>query len=102
MKTSLGIELYIPFGPNREIVAEDGPGEPAVPSLGDELTTDFVILVDGAKLVGEFDRQQEVVARRRDAAADRVVWTVEEKLGKHRDGQARVPRALERPFDGGI
>jgi hypothetical protein len=54
MEGALGIELHIAFEFWSEIVAEDEAGDPAIRSFVDKLITDFVIHIDGAKLLGEF------------------------------------------------
>jgi len=102
MESSLGVELYVPFEFWSEIVAHDQTGKPAVRSFVDKLITDFVVHVDGAKFFGEFEGQEEGIARRRDAAADRVVRIVEEKLGKNRDVEAGLSCVVETPLDAGI
>src|SRR5271165_3124961 len=68
----------------------------------DKLITEFVIDIDGAKLFGEFEGQQERLAGRRDAAADGVVRVVEEGLRKNRDAESRFPGIVETPLDAGI
>src|SRR5580700_8902801 len=83
-------------------MADDEAGEPAVRSLVDELIADLVIHVDGTKFSGEFERQEESITGRRNAAADGVVGIVKEKLGESRDGEARLSSVVETPLDAGI
>ena len=47
----------------RELVADDEAGQPAVRSLVDRLITDFVVHIDRAEFLGEFEGQQKELAR---------------------------------------
>jgi hypothetical protein len=82
MESALGIEFYVLFEVGGEIVADNKTTEPAVRSFVDELITDFVIHPDGAESPGEFEGQEESIARRSDAPADRIVRVVDKELGK--------------------
>jgi hypothetical protein len=82
MKSTLAVDLHVQFEFFRELVADDEPCEPGVGSLVNKLITEFIIHIDGAKLPGEFEGQEERLARGRDSAADGVVRVVEEELRK--------------------
>ena len=79
MEGALGIELHVHFEFRGEIVAEDKAGDPAVRSFVDKLITDFVIHIDGANFLREFEGQEKGVACGSDAPADGVVGVIEEE-----------------------
>jgi hypothetical protein len=83
-------------------MAEDETGEPAVQSFVDKLIADFVIHIDGAKFLREFEGQEEGVARGGDRTTDGVVGVVEEELRENRDGEARLSGVVETPLDAEI
>ena len=60
-------------------MAEDQAGEPTVWPFVGKLITDFVIHSNGAKLPGEFERQEKSLAGRCDSAPDGIVGVVEEE-----------------------
>ena len=102
MESALGIEFHVPFEAGGEIVADNKTTEPAVRSFVDELITDFVIHPDGAESPGEFEGQEESIARRSDAPADRIVRVVDKELGENRDVEAGLSGVVETPFDAEI
>jgi len=102
MESTLGIELHVYFEFLCEIVAEDKAADPAVLSLVGKLITDFVIHTNGAEFLGEFEGQEEGIARGGDPTPDCIVGIVKEELGESRDGEARLPGVVEPPLDSGI
>ena len=99
---SLAIELDVSFKLRSEIVPDDQAGEPGVWTFVDERITEFVIHVDRPKFLGEFDRQKESIARRRDPAVDGIVGIVNEELREDRNVETGLSRIVEAPFDTGI
>ena len=82
MESALRIKFHVNFKFWSEVVADDEAGEPAVRSLVDKLITDFVIHMDGAKLLGEFKGQQECFARGRDPTRTASLGLLRKSWGK--------------------
>ncbi len=88
MKGTEGIELHVHFPLGSEVMPQDQTREPAIPAFMHKLLAEFIIRIDGAKLLREFDRQFEAFTGAANPPTDSVVGVVEKRLGKHRDGQA--------------
>ena len=102
MEGSLGIKLHVSFQSWREFVANYQSCKPAIRPFMGELIADFVIHIYGAKLPGDFKRQEKTLAGRCDPTPDGVVGVVEEELRKSRDGEAGFSGVVETPLDAKI
>ena len=99
MEGALRVNFHVQFEFGSEIVADHQTGDPAVRPFVDKLITDFIVHVDGAKLLREFKGQKEGLARRSNSAPHGIIGIVEEELREHRNGEAGIPGVVEAPLD---
>src|ERR1700691_3502165 len=92
------VELHIHFELLSHFVAHDHTSEPTVGTYMNKVITGFPIYVDRAKLLTEFDRQDQTGTSRGDPAIYRVVWVVERNLREDGYSQSRVFIVIETPF----
>ena len=80
-------------------MAHNKAREPAVRFVVDELIAKFGVDPSRTDFLGEFDRQEESITCRRNAAAHRIIRIVEKKLGKNRNGKTLLSGIVETPLN---